>query len=166
MTRFTDAMWAEIRPTYEAILDLPFNRELAAGTLSRERFVFYMVQDAHYLGAFARALATAAAKAITPEAQVTFATSAHEAIVVERALHEGFFREFGVSAERFAATRPSPTCAGYSDFLLATTVVHGSAGWTHWPQSPIRVHAMRTDSGRPSSSMWFRAWTAMVTSVA
>ena len=120
MTRFTDAMWAEIRPTYEAILDLPFNRELAAGTLSRERFVFYMVQDAHYLGAFARALATAAAKATTPEAQVTFATSAQEAIVVERALHEGFFREFGVSAERFAATRPSPTCAGYGDFLLAT----------------------------------------------
>ena len=124
MTRFTDAMWAEIRPTYEAILDLPFNRELAAGTLSRERFVFYMVQDAHYLGAFARALATAAAKATTPEAQVTFATSAHEAIVVERALHEGFFREFGVSAERFAATRPSPTCAGYSDFLLATAYQH------------------------------------------
>jgi thiaminase (transcriptional activator TenA) len=124
MTRFTDAMWAEIRPTYEAILDLPFNRELAAGTLSRERFVFYMVQDAHYLGAFARALATAAAKATTPEAQVTFAGSAHEAIVVERALHEGFFREFGVSAERFAATRPSPTCAGYSDFLLATAYQH------------------------------------------
>src|SRR3954471_1580239 len=46
------------------------------------------------------------------------------------------------------------------------TVVHGSAGWTHWPPSPIRVHAMRTDSGRPSSSMRFRAWTAMVTSVA
>jgi thiaminase/transcriptional activator TenA len=107
MTRFTDAMWAEIRPTFEAILDLPFNRELAAGTLSRERFVFYMVQDAHYLGAFARALATAAAKATTPEAQVTFATSAHEAIVVEKALHEGFFREFGVSDERFAAA-PNP----------------------------------------------------------
>jgi thiaminase (transcriptional activator TenA) len=83
-----------------------------------------MVQDAHYLGAFARALATAAAKATTPEAQVTFAGSAHEAIVVERALHEGFFREFAVSAERFAATRPSPTCAGYSDFLLATAYQH------------------------------------------
>ena len=32
------------------------------------------------------------------------------------------------------------------------TVVHGSAGWTHWPQFPIRVHAIRTDSGRPSFS--------------
>ena len=62
---FTDDMWAEIRPIYEAILALPFNRELAAGTLTRERFLFYMIQDAHYLGAFARALATAAAKAET-----------------------------------------------------------------------------------------------------
>jgi thiaminase/transcriptional activator TenA len=124
MTRFTDAMWAEIRPIHEAILDLPFNRELAAGALSRERFIFYMVQDAHYLGAFARALATAAAKATTPESQITFAKSAHDAIVVERALHESFFRELGVSAERFAMTWPSPTCAGYSDFLLATAYQH------------------------------------------
>lgn len=122
--RFTDAMWAEIRPIYDAILGLPFNRELAAGTLSRERFSFYMVQDAHYLGAFARALATAAAKATTPEAQVKFAKSAHDAIVVERALHEGFFRDFGITPERFAATRPSPTCAGYGDFLLAIAYQH------------------------------------------
>src|SRR3712207_3046527 len=106
MRRFTDAMWAEIRPTYEAVLALPFNRELAAGTLSRERFTFYMVQDAHYLSAFARALATAAAKATTPDAQIKFAKSAHDAIVVERALHEGFFREFGVG--RTSPPRPGP----------------------------------------------------------
>ena len=117
---FTDAMWAEIAPIYDAILDLPFNRELAVGTLSRERFLFYMIQDAHYLGAFARALAVAAAKADPAEAQVKLAGSARDAILVERALHEGFFREFGVSPERFAATPPSPTCAGYCSFLEAT----------------------------------------------
>ena len=124
MARFTAGMWEEIRPVYGAILDLPFNRELAAGTLSRERFTFYMIQDAHYLGAFARALATAAAKATTSEAQTKFAKSAHDAIVVERDLHAGFFRDFGVSDERFASTPPSPTCAGYSDFLVATAYQH------------------------------------------
>lgn len=122
--RFTDRMWAEIAPTYRAILDLPFNRELAAGTLGRERFAFYMVQDAHYLGAFSRALATAAAKAPTPDAQVGFARYAHEAIVVERALHEGFFRDYGVAAADFAAARPSPTCAAYDNFLVATAYRH------------------------------------------
>jgi thiaminase (transcriptional activator TenA) len=124
MAGFTAGMWAEIGPVYRAILDLPFNRELAAGTLSRERFTFYIIQDAHYLGAFARALATAAAKATTPETQTKLAKSAHDAIVVERSLHEGFFRDFGITPEVFAATRPSPTCAGYGDFLVATAFQH------------------------------------------
>ena len=57
--QFTDGMWSEIEPLYTSILALPFNQELAAGSLSVERFTFYMIQDAHYLGAFARALATA-----------------------------------------------------------------------------------------------------------
>ena len=53
-------------------------------------------------------------------AQVKFAKSAHDAIVVERSLHEGFFAEFGVDDGMFAAPRASPTCAAYGDFLLAT----------------------------------------------
>ena len=106
--QFTDGMWSEIEPLYTSILALPFNQELAAGSLSVERFTFYMIQDAHYLGAFARALATAAAKAPSAAAQVKLAGSAKDAILVERALHEGFFRTFGVSPERFAATPASP----------------------------------------------------------
>ena len=121
---FTDGMWAEIQPLYDSILALPFNRELAAGTLSRARFTFYMVQDAHYLGVFARALATAAAKAPTPGAQVKLAGSAKDAILVERSLHEGFLREFEVTPAQFAATPPSPTCSAYCDFLLATAYRH------------------------------------------
>lgn len=120
MAGFTATMWDEIAPLYRLILDQPFNRELAAGTLSRERFVHYMIQDAHYLGLFARALAVTAAKAPDAEGQIRFALAAHEAIVVERALHEGFFVAYEVTPERFAAQPPTPTCAAYGDFLLAT----------------------------------------------
>ncbi len=122
-TRFTDGLWAEIGSLYRSILDLPFNRELAAGTLSRERFTFYMIQDAHYLGQFARALALVAAKAPSADAQIKFARSAHDAIVVERALHEGFFEAFGVDEAAWRATPPSPTCALYNKTLLATTAL-------------------------------------------
>ena len=65
-----------------------------------------------------------AAKAETPEAQIKLAGSARDAILVERVLHEGFFREFGLSAAQFAATPPSPTCSGYSDLLLAALFRH------------------------------------------
>ncbi|MGH6944153.1 MAG: thiaminase II, partial [Geminicoccaceae bacterium] len=36
-----------------------------------------------------------------------------------RALHEGFFRAFGVSPAEAAAAEPSPTCAHYTHYLLA-----------------------------------------------
>jgi len=117
---FSKDAWTRIAPLYDEILALPFNRELAAGTLARERFTFYMLQDAHYLGMFARALAVTAARAPDNDALIAFASSAREAVVVERALHEEFFRKFGVSAAEAAATEPSPACAHYTHYLLST----------------------------------------------
>jgi thiaminase (transcriptional activator TenA) len=116
---FSQGAWQRIVPLYGAILDLPFNRELAAGTLSRERFTFYLLQDAHYLTYFARALAATAARAPDNDALIQFAGSAREAVVVERALHEGFFKDYGISAAEAAAAEPSPTCAHYTHYLLA-----------------------------------------------
>jgi len=116
---FSREAWQRIAPLYARILDLPFNRELAAGTLARERFIFYMLQDAHYLTWFGKALAVTAARAPDADALIQFAGSAREAVVVERALHESFFRSFGISAAEAAATEPSPTCAHYTHYLLA-----------------------------------------------
>ena len=124
MPGFAAAMWAEIASIHARILEHPFNRELAAGSLRRDRFVFYMIQDAHYLGAFARALATTAAKAATADAQILLAKGSHDAITVERALHEEFFAAFGVTPADFAASRPAPTCRAYADFLMATAFQH------------------------------------------
>jgi thiaminase (transcriptional activator TenA) len=115
---FSQDAWQRIAPVYAAILELPFNRKLAAGTLSRERFTFYLLQDAYYLTYFARALAVTAARAPDNDALIQFAGSAREAVVVERALHEGFFKEYGVSAAEAAAAEPSPTCAHYTHYLL------------------------------------------------
>lgn len=120
MTKFSDAAWAANAELYETIRTMGFNRELAAGTLARPSFRHYMVQDAHYLEAFGRGLAVAAAKADTADAIVQFADAAKVAIIVERELHEEFFKAFGVSREEFRATPPSPACHHYTSFLIAT----------------------------------------------
>ena len=120
---FTAAAWQRNLPLFEATLALPFNRELAAGTLARERFQHYMIQDAHYLVAFGRALAVTAAKADNAEGVVQFAQAAEAAVVVERALHDGFMREYAVTPEQFAATPLSPVCHHYVHFLQ-------SMGWS------------------------------------
>ena len=87
MTRFSEDAWRRTEPLRAAIHRLPFNTELAAGTLAPDRFRFYILQDAIYLGEYARVLAVAAAKAPDAETVRAFCQAATEAIAVERALH-------------------------------------------------------------------------------
>ena len=117
---FSREAWARNAATYEIIRTMPFNAELAAGTLSEARFKHYIVQDAHYLIGFGRALALAAAKAPDPDRIVQFAKAAEEAIVVERALHGSFFQQFAITPAVFRQTPLSPASHHYVSYLLAT----------------------------------------------
>src|SRR5712692_880152 len=101
---FSRAAWDRNAATYDIIRTMPFNTELAIGTLSEARFKHYITQDAHYLIGFGRALALAAAKAPNPNRVVRFAKSAEGAIVVERALHGSFFEQYAIAPAVFAQT--------------------------------------------------------------
>ena len=116
-THFCAQAWQRNLPLFNATLALPFNRELAAGTLPREVFRHYMIQDAHYLVAFGRALAVAAAKADHADGVVQFAAAAQEAVVAERELHHSFMQAYDVTPEEFQRTPLSPTCHHYVHFL-------------------------------------------------
>ncbi len=122
---FTDELWKAIAPIYGAILRHPFIRGLTDGSLPRESFQFYAVQDALYLREFARALSIAAARAPLDDWIIMFNEHAAGALKVERALHESFFKEFGLSPEQVAATPLAPTNMAYTSYLLA--VAYGSA---------------------------------------
>ncbi len=116
---FSREAWDRNVARYESIRTMPFNAELAAGTLSEEPFKHYITQDAHYLVGFGRALALAAAKAPNPDRLVQFAKGAEVAVLVERALHGSFFTQFGIGPEAFQATPLTPTCHHYVSYLLA-----------------------------------------------
>ena len=120
MTRFSEQAWQDTAALRAAIHALPFNTELAAGTLAPERFRFYILQDAIYLGEYARVLALVAAKAPEPTAVAAFGRAAVEAIAVEQALHGRYLAEFGVDPATVAAAEPAPDCLAYTSFLLAT----------------------------------------------
>ena len=123
MTPFTDTLWQDIAELNKKNLALPFIRDLTAGTLDHKRFKFYVMQDSLYLNSYSRALSLTAAKATHADAMLRFAKSAQEAITVERALHAGFLRQFGVSDAELKKAEKSPACAAYTNFLLATAAV-------------------------------------------
>jgi thiaminase/transcriptional activator TenA len=115
---FTTELWRAIEPIYAAILAHPFLRGLTDGSLPRESFRFYAVQDALYLRDFARALSIAAARAPEDDWIIMFNEHAAGALRVERALHESFFQEWGLSPGAVARTPLAPTNLAYTSYLL------------------------------------------------
>ncbi len=85
MTRFSEEAWQRTAVLRASIHNLPFNTELAAGTLAAERFRFYIMQDALYLAQYSRVLSLAAAKAPDTATSQIFGHSALGAIAVEAA---------------------------------------------------------------------------------
>jgi thiaminase (transcriptional activator TenA) len=120
MMRFSEEAWQQNAALRAAIHDLPFNTELAAGTLAPERFRWYIMQDALYLAQYSRVLSLAAAKAPDTATSQNFGHSALGAIAVEQRLHEHYLHEFGVEPAAIAAAEPMPDCLAYTSFLLAT----------------------------------------------
>jgi thiaminase/transcriptional activator TenA len=116
---FTEELWQSIAPIYAAILRHPFVRGLTDGSLAREAFQSYVIQDAHYLRDFARALSIAAARAPREDWIIMLNEHSAGALRVERSLHETFFREFGLSEKDVAAVPYAPTNLAYTSYLLA-----------------------------------------------
>jgi thiaminase/transcriptional activator TenA len=113
---FTQSLWRDNEPLYRAILDLPFNTELTAGTLAEERFAFYVKQDSLYLADFSRALAIAGTRAPGAEELQRFLGFAGEAVAVEQALHDSFLARY----DTWVDVGKAPTCFAYTHFLLST----------------------------------------------
>src|SRR3712207_7432367 len=120
---FTAELWQSIENIYSEILAHPFLRGLTDGTLTEERFVFYVLQDAVYLREYARALSLTGVRSPDENALVMFNEHSAGAITVERSLHDSFLKNLGVTREEAEATEASPTTLAYTSFLLRTATL-------------------------------------------
>mgnify|MGYP001773619587 CR=1 FL=1 len=116
--RFSKELWFGIQKIYRAILQHEFIKGLVSGDLEEDKFQFYVIQDALYLREFSKVLSLAAAKAPKDEWLVTFNEQAKIAILVERELHESFFKYWGLNREEVYSKPISPTNLAYTSYLL------------------------------------------------
>ena len=112
--QWSEQAWKDAEPVYRRILELDFVRELISGTLSREKFVSYIRQDALYLAGFGKALAGIAAKLDNVEHSRAFLVFAGECMAVERALHESYLGQ----EEMLERLEPSPSCLLYTSYIM------------------------------------------------
>ena len=117
---FTNELWRSIVTIYDEILAHPFLRGLTDGTLTEERFRFYVLQDALYLREYARTLSLTGVRSPDESTLVMFNEHSAGAIMVERSLHESFLETLEVTQEEANRTAPTPTTLAYTSYLLRT----------------------------------------------
>nr|WP_046286731.1 thiaminase II [Mycobacterium sp. UM_NZ2] len=158
--RNRERLWAYIDGIYRQICEHPFVTGLTKGTLGRNQFRYYLVQDAHYLRGYARALATCAAKAPIESELTMFAEHAGAAITAEAELHAGLLADLGVDVEAAAALPIAPTTQAYTSYLLAVT---GSGSYAeavaavlpcYWVYARVGEHLQRHGSPEPLFQRW------------
>lgn len=109
-------LWQSNQDLAQACLENPFVQGIAAGTLDRVKFAYYVGQDAFFLEAFARAYSIAAAKIPDWEGFNTFHNLAGS-VLEEMRLHESYASKWGVDLRQ---VEPGAATRRYTDFLIAT----------------------------------------------
>lgn len=109
MSHAVTSMMSEIHAT-------PFNHELASGDLPKEKFQFYLQQDALYLADYARALAITGARLASNHHAQQFIQFSLGAINAERELHAEYLQDS--SLENISDLEQSPFCFIYTNYLL------------------------------------------------
>lgn len=113
--KWSQEAWQAALPTYNAILDLPFVKGLADGTLPMEKFIFYLRQDALYIENYCRVLASIASRVSDLATTDAFLHFALDGVFVEKAMHETYLSKYPEDTP----TQPSPSCLLYMSLQSA-----------------------------------------------
>lgn len=106
------------RASWDRICGHRFVQAIGDGTLSLNRFRYFMRQDYLFLIHYARVLAMAAGKAPDLASMTRFAALLSETLDSEMALHRSFCGDFGVTARQLERTKPAMAMTQYTRFLV------------------------------------------------
>jgi thiaminase/transcriptional activator TenA len=163
---FTSQLWRDITPVYSRTIQHPFLTGLADGSLPRERFHFFLLQDSLYLSSFAQALNFLAAKAPRQEWSAVLARHSIEAIEAERKLHASILAGYGVKQADMDRTEMAPVNAAYTNHLLASvqalTFTEGLAAmlpcyWVYWE---VGKELRKQGSKNPDYQKWINQYAS------
>ncbi|MFE4108043.1 TenA family protein [Almyronema epifaneia] len=133
----SQSLWQSNQDLALSTLHHPFVQGIADGSLAKEKFAYYVGQDAFFLESFARAYSIAAAK--SPDWQTFQLFHALTAgVLAELKLHATYAQHWQVDLQ---TVQPGAATRRYTDFLLATAWSQ-DIGFTAVAMSPcMRLYA-------------------------
>ena len=165
---FSDELRAKGAHIWDREKQHPFIAGIGDGSLSLDRFRYYMRQDYIFLVDYCRAISLAVAKARELQDMAWFARLLDETLNTEMALHVGFCADFGITEPELKSTEPSPTTLAYTRHLVRTAYA-GGVGETACAILPCswgycEIGRMLADRGAPTEQPLYARWIDMYSS--
>lgn len=112
---------------WDSYQEHPFVKGIENGTLEKEKFRYYILQDYLYLEDYAKAFAIGIAKAKSLETTQIF--SGYIALLTggEMNIHHGYMGKFGVSQEELDNTPRALDNLSYTSYMLRVAYEEGAA---------------------------------------
>ncbi len=115
------------RDLWDAYLEHPFVQGIADGTLDREKFRFYMIQDYLYLIEYAKVFALGVAKAKDLESMRLFAGYVKQILDGEMDIHRGYMARLGISLADAEKAQTALDNRSYTAYMLQVGYEEGAA---------------------------------------
>ncbi|WP_078543674.1 thiaminase II [Litchfieldia alkalitelluris] len=115
---FTERLLEKLEPVWKANHSHPFVVGMGNGTLDKESFRFYMIQDYLYLIDYAKLFALGAIKANDLATMGKFAALLNSTLNEEMELHRQYAKKFDITVEELESADPSPITLAYSHYML------------------------------------------------
>ena len=93
--KFSEVLFSEVKEIWDGYLEHPFVKAIGEGSLDKEKFKNYLIQDYLYLKDYAKVFAMGLVKASTMDEMKFY----HESINDETAVHVNYLNGFGLSTE-------------------------------------------------------------------
>jgi len=124
---FSRGLKAKAAKVWEDGYNHPFVQGLGEGTLDKEKFKFYLLQDYLYLLQYAKVFATAAIKSDTEELMTGFTKSQYFILANEMDVHRKYMADFGITPAEVASVKSSLFNRSYTANMLSYGLTGGLA---------------------------------------
>ncbi|MED4281947.1 thiaminase II [Priestia megaterium] len=116
--KFSERLYEKLQPIWRQNHNHPFVEGMGDGTLEKEKFRFYMIQDYLYLIDYAKLFAIGAMKATNVQTMGKFAALLDSTLNEEMSLHREYAKKFEISEKELEKAQPSPTTLAYTHYML------------------------------------------------
>ena len=123
----TQRLYEAAKPIWQACHDHPFVKGIGDGTLNREKFRHFLLQDYLYLFDYAKVFAWGVVKARDPELMRFFSANVDAILGGEMKTHRAYMSKLGITEEQVFQVKPALPNLSYTSYMLAVAAAGGPA---------------------------------------